>query len=345
MRTGLRKSLLLILFLIAACQGPGHVEFNQGRCLIDGEVATLERVEDRQTRVTHRILSRQPFFTLITLLVVVLAGASHAEKVVFLFSTRRRDVKGIGERVKLALDRYRAHPVRYFVIVSTTMALLLVAAGCYIYLDADKRASERALGMLQFCHLALRTEEEKSVLDEQRHNLLTIQETAGDIRQLVGKLPPEEKRKAEEIVGVMGTALSKQGKIVGQYLQRSDQTTRDMRDHAQAVERSLSTVEADIVTLKAIPTSLHDLGSQMQKLDGALKTVDTKIGTSDGRLATVDEKLGVADSRLAQLEADMKTLAARPACPACVCAEKPATARSAADPPEAPARAAPAAAK
>ena len=67
----------------------------------------------------------------------------------------------------------------------------MLAAGLYIYLDADKRASERALGMLQFCHLALRTNEEQGVLDEQRRNLAAIESTAGDIRTLVDKLPPE----------------------------------------------------------------------------------------------------------------------------------------------------------
>ena len=51
------------------------------------------------------------------------------------------------------------------------LGLLAMAAGLYIYLDVDKRASERALGMLQFCHLALRTAEEQGVLAEQRKNL------------------------------------------------------------------------------------------------------------------------------------------------------------------------------
>jgi hypothetical protein len=40
--------------------------------------------------------------------------------------------------------------------------------------------------MLQFCHLAMRTEEEEGALDEQRHNLQAIESTAGDIRALVG---------------------------------------------------------------------------------------------------------------------------------------------------------------
>src|SRR5262249_39614621 len=153
------------------CGGPGRIQFDNEQCLIDGTPATLAQVEARQTQVTQRILSRQPLFVLVTILVVVLAGTSHVEKLFLLFSARHKEARGLGERLKLALDRYRAHPVRYFSIVAGTLTLLLVAAGLYIYLDADKRASERALGTLQFCHLALRTAEEQGVLDEQRHNL------------------------------------------------------------------------------------------------------------------------------------------------------------------------------
>src|SRR4051794_20516548 len=165
------KLAFLALLLVACVPGPGHVEFTQGQCFIDGRPAQLGDVEARQARISERILARQPWFTVITILVVALAGASHIDKLVLLFSTRGARTHGLGERLKLMLDRYRAHPVRYFAIVIATLGLLGCAAGFYVYLDSDKRASERALGQLQFCHLALRESDAKRVLDEQRQNL------------------------------------------------------------------------------------------------------------------------------------------------------------------------------
>jgi hypothetical protein len=290
---------------LAACSGPGRVRFDNEKCFIDEQPATLSQVEAQQAAVTERILGRQPLLVLITVLIVTLAGMSHVEKLVLLFSARRAEAKGLGDRIRAALDRYRAHPLRYFTIVGVTFALLLVAGGCYIYLDADKRASERALGTLQFCQLALRTAEEKGALEEQRRNLDSIQATAGDIRSLVDKLPPDEQQKAQHIIDEMNGALGKQSKLVGQYLQRSDDTAHALREHTQLIERDLTNLQAGVLGLKTIPVGLHDLTEEVRDLR-------SRLGTHDGKLTSTD-------FRLAGMETTLKALASRPACPACVC--------------------------
>jgi hypothetical protein len=307
------RAFLLALALLSGCAGPGNVRYVNEQCLIDNQPASLKQVEARQAMVSERILHRAPLFVLLTVLVVVLAGASHMEKLVLLFSARRSGGKKFGERLQAVLERYRTRPVRYFTIVVGTLVLLLAAGGCYIYLDADKRASERALGMLEFCHLALRTRDAQGVLIEQRHNLEAIQSTAGDIRALVDKLPPEEKRKAHQIVATMNAALAQQGKLVGDYLSRSEETTTLLNQHTQALERGLSSVEAGVLGLKSLPGGLHDLSLSVQKLDGQLGAFDAKL---DGQSKTLGQ--------LAALTAEVKALAARPepVCPACVCASK-----------------------
>jgi hypothetical protein len=297
----------VLLVLLAGCSGPGHVSFDNGRCLIDGAPATEAEVEARQSSVSSRILERQPYFVLITMLVVALASLNYVGKLVVLFSNKKTDGDGLREKLRVWIDRHRLKPVRYFAVLITTLALLLAACGAYIYLDADKRASERALGMLQFCHLALRTADEQGVLAEQRHNLEAIQSTAGDIRSLVDKLPPEEQRKAQQIVDQMNGALAKQGRLVSEYLNRTEESTKAVREHTQAVERGLSTVEAGVLGLKSLPAGLSNVADQLHKVDGHVTTVDGKLAALDGRIAALDGAL--------------KALAARPqpACPACIC--------------------------
>jgi hypothetical protein len=297
----------IFALLLAACQGPSRVEYADGRCLIDGAPATQKQVEAREADLSRRLVSRQPWSSLLTVMVVLLIGVSNLEKVRVIFATRRAPGKGFAERVSAVLERHREHPVRYFAMIVGALVLLLVAGGLYIYVDLDKRASERALGMLQFCHLALRTEEEQAVLDEQRRNLSTIQNTAGDIRALVDKLPPEEQRKAQLIVDEMNGALGREGKLVNQYLQRSDETNRVLKEHTETLQRGLSSVEAGVLSLKSLPGSLHDLHLDVQKVDDKLKLLDGKLQSDDAKLGT--------------LEASVRALAARPerACPACVC--------------------------
>jgi len=302
---GVRLSVFaLLLVLLAGCGGPGHVEFSEGQCRIDGQTASLPEVEARQARIAERILARQPLFVLVTVLIVALAGASHLEKLVLLFSTRKAHTHGFGERLKIALDRYRVHPVRYFSIVLGTLVLLGCAGGFYVYLDADKRASERALGQLQFCHLALRNSEAEGILAEQRRNLEAIESTAGNIRTLVDKLPPEEQRKAKEIVDSIHGALAHQGKLVGDYMTRTDQSNRALKEHEQLLEKGLSTLEASVLSFKTLPGGLRDLSDQVRALDG---------------------HVGNTDAKLAALKASIDALAARPE-PRCPVAATPAAA-------------------
>lgn len=299
----LRKALLAALLVLAACGGPGHVQYDNDHCLIDGQPATLDQVEARQAAVAQRIQSRQPWFAIVTIVVVLVAGASNIEKAMVLFRARKHDgQKPLSERIRDALERHRQSPLRFGAIVGSTLGILLVAAGFYIYLDVDKRASERALGMLQFCHLALRTSEEQGVLDQQRRNLLQIQSTAGDIRSLVDKLPPEEKQKAREIVAQMNNALEKQGKIVGDYLSKSDEQSKELKEHTALVEKGIMSLSTDLLALKSLPAVLKDIGDGVKRVDG-------KLGADETRAEALQQQLG-------ELDAKMKLLLARPACEA-----------------------------
>jgi hypothetical protein len=296
----------LLVALGGGCHGPGQIEFSAGQCMIDGRPATLGEVETRQARLSERIVARQPLAVAVTVLVVLLAGASHIEKLFLLFNARKSQGAGLGERIRQALDRYRAHPLRYFAIVFATLMLLGVAGGFYVYLDADKRASERALGLLQFCHLALRNDEAQGILAEQRRNLASIESTAGNIRSLVDKLPPEEQKKARQIVEQINVALDHQGKLVNDYMSRSDESAKEAEKHAQLLERGLSSLEAELIALKAMPASVQKLAESVQQAD-----------------ARTQGALGAEQAKLTALEARLEALAARPACPACVCDRPP----------------------
>jgi hypothetical protein len=298
----MRPLLLLVALAVAGCQGPGRVEFVAGQCTIDGRPATLPEVEARQARISERILGRQPLFVVITVLIVALAGFSHIEKLLLLFSTRHSHAHGLAERLKVALERYRAHPIRYFTLVLATLGLLGVAAGFYVYLDADKRASERALGQLQFCHLALRNGESQTILAEQRRNLQAIESTAGNIQALVDKLPPAEQRKAKEIVTQINAALAQQGKLVGDYAARADETNKAMRAETESLQRGLTTLGTQVVGLKSLPASIHDLGEQLHALDGRMAA---GASGTDGKLAAMEAKLEA-------LGKSIDALAARP---------------------------------
>ena len=281
--------------LATGCHGPAHVEFTSGQCMIDGRAATLSEVEARQARISERILARQPLFVVITVLIVALAGFSHVEKLVLLFVTRKTQAHGLAERLRLGLERYRAHPLRYFSMVLGTLTLLGMAAGLYVYLDADKRASERALGLLQFCHVALRNNESQHILDEQRHNLQTIESTAGNIQALVGKLPPAEQRKAKEIVAQINAVLAQQGKLVSDYAERNDESTKAIREQASNLQKGLTTLGTELSGLKSLPMSVQSLGDELRKVD-----------------AHVADRFTATDAKLAEMKAKLDLLAARP---------------------------------
>ncbi len=298
-------SVALLVVGLAGCSGPGHIQYDNDRCLIDGQPVTLGEVEARQATVAQRIQSRQPWFAVVTIVVVLLAAASNAEKALVLVRARKQDhEKPLAERLRAALERTRQSPLRFFAIVGGTLLLLLAAGGLYIYLDVDKRASERALQMLQFCHLALATSEEQGVLAEQKRNLASIQSTAGDIRALVDKLPPEEQEKAREMMTTMNSALDKQGKIVNSYLLRSDETTKQIQEQTALVQKGLSSLSSDLTALKMLPASLHALDETIARNRSERSTHDAKL----------DADLAKIDAAQAEVDAKLKLLLARPVC-------------------------------
>ena len=290
------------------CQGPGKVRFDHETCFIDGQPANMTRVEEREALVGRRVAVRQPWLVAITVIVVSLAGISYIERLVLLFSTRR-DSQTMGERLRALIDRYRAHPARYFSLVGGTFGLLVLAGTLYIYLDADKRASERALSTLQFCHLALRTNEEKKALDDQRFNLASIHETAGEIRQLISKLPPAEQAKAHEIIGHMDDAVKQEGRLLEDHLQRSEDMTLSIRDGTQSIVRDLADLEGRIPGLKELPAALRGVDEGIRKLEAQAGTAERASAETVNRLTA-----------LARTVDDMAHRPA-PSCPACVCSE------------------------
>jgi hypothetical protein len=332
-RAGVARALLAAAALMAitsGCAGPGDIRFDRDGCSIDGRRADLPRVEAREAAVQHRIAALQPWLVAITVAIVSLAGIGYVERLVMLFSARR-EARGMGHRLQALVDRYRSHPVRYFALLAGSVAMLLAAGGLYIYCDADKRSSERALGALQFCHLALRTADEQHALDDQRQNLSSIHETAGAIRQLIDKLPPAEQAKASEIINHMDDAVGRQRRAISERLQRSEETTVALSNRAQSIEHGLAGLATDVGGLKGVPADLHALTEVVGRLDG-------RAAAANDRLTTASDKLGETQATLASLERTVKALAERPApvCPACVCNERP-PATAAAPPAPAPA--------
>jgi hypothetical protein len=317
-----RVLLLALTLPLLACDGPGRVQYDAGRCSMDGRPLSASEVEANEAAVARRIASRQPWFTVITISVVLLAAAGNAERALLL--VRGRHAEGhrpLLERLRDVLARQREKPALFKTIVGGSLAAILIAGGAYIYLDVDKRASERALGMLQFCHLALRTQQEEGVLDEQRRNLKAIESTAGDIRSLVGRLPPDQQRKAQLIVDQIDTALDRQGRIVGEYVARTDEAQRDLSTHTIAMEKGLASVEGELSGLRTMPADLKDL-------EGAAHHIDETTASFDGRFADLRAHLATVDGKL-------DALLARPPC-APPAAPSPARAASSATAPPAP---------
>jgi hypothetical protein len=325
------RALLLagvLMAITSACGGAGEVRFNQGGCTIDGQAADLPRVEAREAAVQHRIARLQPWLVAITVTIVALAGIGYVERLIMLFSARRQ-ARGMGERLQAVVDRYRSHPVRYFALLAGSIGMLIAAGSFYIYCDADKRSSERALAALQFCHLSLRTADEKQALDDQRRNLASIHDTAGSIRQLIDKLPPTEQAKAAEIINHMDDAVGRERRVISGRLQRSEETTLALSTEAQSIARGLSGLETDVGSLKGLPGDLHGIAAVLGRVDERTATVTDKLtGTND--------KLTETNTVLSTLAASVKELTARPvpACPACVCDERahPADAKPQASP-------------
>jgi hypothetical protein len=180
-------------------------------------------------------------------------------------------------------------------MVLGTLMLLGMAAGLYVYLDADKRASERALGLLQFCHVALRNNESQHILDEQRHNLQAIESTAGNIQALVDKLPPTEQRKAKEIVAQINAVLAQQGKLVSDYAERNDESNKAIREQASNLQKGITTLGTELSGLKSLPMSVQSLRDEMRTVD-----------------AHVADHFTSTDAKLSEIKAKLELLAARP---------------------------------
>ncbi len=310
-----RALLALVLQAIAAigCGGPGTVQFDRDRCYVDGRPATLTQVEEREALVQHRIAVRQPWLIVITVVVVMLAGIGYVEKLVVLLSASR-DSKGVGEQLRAAAERYRTHRARYFAMVGGSVALLVTAGILYIWVDADKRANERTLASLQFCHLALRTSEETTALDEQRQNLASIHETAGQIRQIIDKLPPAEQVKAHEIIGHMDDAVGRERRLITEGLERSQDTADAIRDGTLSIEKSLSGVQTALGALKDVPPGVKALADTLQK--------------AEQRGTALEGQVTELAAGVQALQHTVDGLASRPppACPACVCNQRPAVA-------------------
>ena len=318
----------LLLLLLPGCDGVGRVEYADGTCALDGRPLSAPEVESEQAAVATRIASRQPWFAVITIGVVVVAVGSNAQRALALFRARHSHgpQQPLAERLREAFARQR-NPVLFAALVAASLLLVSVGGGFYIYLDIDKRASERALTMLQFCHLAMRTQEEQRVLAEQRKNLDAIQSTAGDIRTLVGRLPPDEQRKAQLIVAQMNDALARQGKIVGDYAERADEAQRDLSSHTAAMEKGLASVQGDLAGMRSLPGEVKDLGTETQRIDRAVTTLDARFDDLRARETALDAKVD--------------TLLARPVCSAQAARRAPAP-PSSAEPGAPPAAVAPA---
>lgn len=287
-----RVTLLSLTMGLMGCGEPGRIQYDGGRCFEDGHPLTAQQVESEQAQVTRRIASRQPWFAIITIGVVLLAAASNAERALFLFRARHGAARrSLADRLRDVLVRQRDNPAVFAALVCGSLGVVAIAGASYVYLDIDKRASERALGMLQFCHLALRTQSEQHVLDEQRSNLQAIQATAGDIRTLVGNLPPDQQEKAKLIISHMNAALERQDKIVGDYAARADEAQKDLSAHTVAVEKGLATVQGDLAELRSLPTSVKDLESATGRIDRATTAIDARFDELHAKIMNVEEKV------------------------------------------------------
>jgi hypothetical protein len=311
MRSVLVGCLLVLTLAAVGCAGPPPVTFDHEQCFLDGEPATLGQVEAMQSRIAQRVLDRQPIYVVVTLAVILLAGASHIEKLLVLLAARpRSEHKGLGERIRVVLDRYRARPLRYFAIVTSTLLLLGIAGGLYIYLDADKRASERALGQLQFCQLALKNADEQSALAEQRKNLDSLRATAGDIKSLVDTLPPEEQRKAALLLNQMHSALGNQDRL----LARSNLVAQAVQQRSEEIKKGLGVLSLDVGGLRTLPAQLREIDATVRRLDGrgqlqaaggpggrAPATVGEALAEVRRDVAGVGDRVGKVDCAQARL--------------------------------------------
>lgn len=308
----LRRFWFLPLFLsFAACSRAPSVRFDNDTCLIDDVPASIAQVEEAEARISQHMADRQPLFILVTLMVVLLASAGYVLRIVDVIAVRK-DGHSFLERLREALDRHRAHPARYFAMLSGAFMLLLFACGFYGALNSDKQASERALSSLQFCHLALRTADEHNVLSQQRQNLAALSATAGQIRSLVGQLPPDEQKKAQLVINQVSQALDRQSQDLARSLDKDAAAADEARAQSAQVEQGLSSLTIGVLALRNVPASLSDVAQREQalsdKLDGTTRAVAALAQKLQDQLAAVNAKLDRDADQKAQLAALAKRL-------------------------------------
>jgi hypothetical protein len=304
---------MILLGSLPACAAT-TVKYVGGQCVIDGVPAALAQVEDRQAEMTQHVLSRQPILTGIAVMAVALGIAGYLPRIFAILAARRAHAEKFGDRLRARIERYRAHPVRYFLLVAIVLGALVSAGVGYVVLDSDKRASERALASLQFCHLALRTANEQRVLAEQREHLASIQSTERDIQALVDKLPPAEQQKAREIVGQLSTTLGQQRVMVEQFAQHADTAAKEVAEQQVEVQRGLSKLDGEVVDLKSLPAAVTKLTADVHEL-GARG--DTLGGEIEGGNARLDALAKSVDAVAKQVDGLVNR--APPSCPTCVC--------------------------
>lgn len=291
------------LALLSCCRAKAEVRFEDGKCFVDGAVATLAQVEKRQAEVTSLIASHQPLVVLVTVVIVVLASTSYIERLLLLLSLRRTEAPSLTEKFRQTMERYRERPLRYFAIVATTFCLLLVAAGFYVFLDAEKRNNEIALSRLQFCQLALRTEQASDVLDVQRRSLVALAETASGIQALVAKLPPDEKRKAQEIVDQLTATVAKENKVIADSIERSGAEMHAVEMRTELVEHGLSAVQTDLAKVTSVSSAVSDLASLIKQLDAKVTAANAANADGAAHLSKIEDKLGTMSAEISGMNA------------------------------------------
>jgi hypothetical protein len=243
-----------------------HVSYDGERCELDGRRITLAEVEAQQARVGQHLLARQPAHTAVVVAILLLASLGYLDKLAVVIAARKSTAPSFSERLRAAIERHRPHPVRYFGIVTAAMVLVVVGAGMYVYLDADKRTSERALQQLQFCHLALTGAKAQEALDRQRSNLEQLRSTAGSIKALVDGLPPAEQKKAEAVLAELHIAVGNEAHI----LEEESAVAQAVATGSDETRRGFDALRVDVNGLKVLPDRLSGLASQLDRLDARL---------------------------------------------------------------------------
>ena len=165
-------------------------------------------------------------------------------------------------------------------VVVSSLGLIVAAGGTYVYLDIDKRASERELGGLQFCHLALRTRT-SSACSTINARTSTRSSRPPETSAPSSASSPDEQRKARTIVAQMNDALSKQGRLVSDYASKTDEAQPD-RAH-RGHEEGLASVRGISPSSGRCPTNLKDLEARRHRIDATTTAFDSALRRADER--------------------------------------------------------------